>query len=391
MSVPWWDLRRQNTVSGWGCTPQEAAGKCPPGYRADPNQVSDWDKYCRMTCGDSRCPQSCKSDILNGFFGCTPLYDRAQVRCIKSSYSSDDISRSKCCSGTTAAENCEYDYYKGSIPCDNFMQNFCAKDNNMFTNRECKTWCNNNSKLCDNVKKSACVGENLSNVECDSWCARNPQDCAANFKSYCTKPEQFKENSYCAKQSMTKGFEVDTLVKQFCVDHQDSDFCSCYKSLNESDNSAAKNDPTLAAILSRPECYVSRCSSGGGYQTTNMRNNLMVGTCPPVQVCQNTLNALGNTSTGLKNISQKCDQATTTTSSTVKSDNTLQTEKTVSIPPPQPPTQQSIREDNDSFLSNPVYQFIIGLVGFILLILVVKSSSNPPPAMLYTPNNVPIV
>lgn len=217
--------------------------------------------------------------------------------------------------GRTDAE-CHPDYCSGNATCNDWFKNtYCNSGDNIF-GTNCSAWAGANRTDSDGILNSKCVGSKLNTTPCLSWCQRNSAQCAANFKAYCKTPGQFSPGSYCATQSLVPGFEIDTVAQSFCAEHLNDDFCACFKAIKESDSAAANADPDLKKLLSRPECYITRCSSGLGYQTANMRNNLQGAGCPAVQVCKNTLNALGNTSTGLENISQNCTQTSTTTTNT---------------------------------------------------------------------------
>jgi hypothetical protein len=397
MSIKWNDIQRNHAASGWACSASDAANKCPAGYKADPWQVIGSSKYCGSNCAGlpGGCPTSCSGDQMSrvnwgfGNFTCTPLYDRKQIACFKNNYGTDDATLSKCCSGSTAAKDCDVNYYKGGTVCNDWMQNFCSVGSNMFNNAECATWCNNNQALCDNVKKSACAGDNLRSTPCISWCSRNPDECAANFKAYCTTNAQFSPGSYCETQSLVPGFEIDQTVKNFCADHLNDDYCACYKSIEQSTSASALADPTLAAILSRPECYVTRCSSGAGYQTANMRTNLKGGSCPNVNVCQNTLNALGNTSSGLSNISQSCQQSQQTTTTNSKTD---ASGKEVVTTPKSTAEVSPLQPLFDKLGYGDVSQQNQFLIIFILIVAIIVGymsfSSQPKIVYMNTPTNL---
>lgn len=266
------------------------------------------------TCAPRRMEKSdgsCDDSLRCGWEGEVPQYKRTGYNAPV-----DDC----CLNGvkTVGNKTCDPKYRDGyaTSNCDSTYLNYCNSGTRIFDDPKCVSWINRVGTSADNILNNKCVGDKLTTDICKKWCERNKAQCAANFKSYCKLPTQFTDGSYCKTQSMVPGFEVDDAVQTFCADHADDDFCACFKAVNQASSDAAIKDPTLRAILARPECYVTKCSSGLGYQTSNMRNNLKSSTCPSVNVCQNTLNAMGNTSTDLANITQSCQQSQSVTTGT---------------------------------------------------------------------------
>jgi hypothetical protein len=259
------------------------------------------------TCAPRRMERSgdCDDSGHCGWDGTIPQYKRT-------SYTAPV---DECCikqAKTIGNKTCDPKYKDGYLSgnCDNTFSNYCAnKGSGALTDDKCKAWLNRAGSGGDSVLNNVCVGNALTDDICQNWCLRNPEKCSTNFASYCSDPDMFGDGSYCRVKSRDLGFEVDEAVRTFCVNNPEDEYCACYSALNDVESPAAKKDPTLKAILARPECYITKCSSGLAYQTKNMRNNLKTQGCPNVNICQNTVNALGNSSTELKNITQKCDQS----------------------------------------------------------------------------------
>jgi hypothetical protein len=165
---------------------------------------------------------------------------------------------------------------------------------------------------------------------------------------YCDKNKFSADNAFCNTKAVQFG-DMDNVVREFCASHPDSEFCSCFTALN---NSITVRDPTLKAILSRPECYVTKCASGDGYKTTNMRQS---GQCPPVNVCQNTLNSIGNTSTELTGVTQSCDQQ--------QQSQTSQTSQTPVSTPVSTPVKTSLSQNIFYFILFIVALFVAGFTA----------------------------
>ncbi len=250
---------------------------------------------------------SCDGSGNCGWEGTIPQYKRT-------SYSApiDD-----CCLQQVKTINnktCDPKYKDGYLTdnCNSTLSNYCSKKgSSALSDEKCKLWLNRVGTTGDIVLNNVCVGDSLTSDICQNWCARNPINCATNFKDYCKTGSMLEKGSYCRTKSLEPGFEIDEPVGNFCAEHPNDEYCACYKAINDSTSEAAKKDPVIRSILARPECYVTTCASGLAYQTKNMRNNLKTQGCPNVNVCQNTLNSLGNTSSNLNNITQRCDQSQT--------------------------------------------------------------------------------
>lgn len=233
-----------------------------------------------------------------GVVGTIPQYKRV-------SYNADP---GQCCLGngvnTVGNQTCDPKYRTGvySPDCNDYYTNYCRIGDEIFTNPKCIQWSKIQQTDADSILNEKCVGDHLKTDICTKWCLRNPSTCKANTRSYCQSDKFENLDNWCVTKAIEFG-GMDYAVQQFCASHADVEFCSCYKA--SSDSGAAK-DPTLKAILARPECYITKCASGGGYKNTNMRSS---GACPSVNVCQNTLNAFGNTTTDLQNITQSCTQS----------------------------------------------------------------------------------
>jgi hypothetical protein len=211
----------------------------------------------------------------------------------------DEGTKASCCSGARDGQYCDINYYPGSQVCNSFMQQFCSTGDRIATNSNCQNWCNQNKAACSAALGSICKGDMLRTAACQSWCTDNPNSCRPQIVDYCST-RITPGPSWCNSQLLKYG-GADNQAQEFCRDHQDSDFCSCFKSIKQS---GTTGNPTLDAVLARPECYVASCSSGLGYKTTNMRDS---GGCPPVQVCQNTINTIDGKSVSMSNVVQNCE------------------------------------------------------------------------------------
>jgi hypothetical protein len=190
----------------------------------------------------------------------------------------------ECCATgnqTIGDKTCDPKYSNSnSAECGSSMTRLCDPTNdlnkgsvdNLFTNPKCQAFCEQNDTNCKSMYRSACSGDNLNTKRC--------------------------------KDKLMELGGSDTTVSNWCNQgyNMDDPFCSCFKALSAANN---QTDSTVRSYLARPECYITQCSSGSGYKTTNMRNGQA---CPPVQNCINTLNIVGNTDLDVSNINQTCDQ-----------------------------------------------------------------------------------
>jgi len=337
MSVAWNDDDREWRYAPWKCSEGESAKHCPTGYKADKNKYQA-DKFCNDKNNNCRtkngCPNSCNGDqrriiSFTGMTCASPIYNRERVRCYKNNYNTDNTTLLNCCLGKTLAKNCHTKYYKNSAHCNNIIDNYCKEGN-------------------------------LSKSDCSVWCANNPTECKAKIRDYCRLPSQFNKGSYCRNKAIEIG-GMDNAVKEYCKTNINDEFCSCYKSLEQTDSEQAQNDPTLKAIFARPECYISKCASGGGYKNENMRQAKQ---CPSVNVCQNTITALGNTDTGLINTTQKCNQEQNSGGS--------QREE---VPEPEIPEEEEIDLTNYENIKKNIILFILLLIGFLLIYKILSPGS----------------
>lgn len=174
----------------------------------------------------------------------------------------------------------------------------------LFNDSKCKAWCNNHTGICDPWYKANCSAYMIEqgNTDCLNWCKRNPNLCNTKISQYCVGKNL--DSQFCKDKMIELGGN-DTYVEHWCSNYPDDPFCSCQKALYSAD---IQVDPNVKAAFARPECYVKECSSGVAYKNTNMRQSKG---CPPMNVCINKMNILGNDNMSLDNIVQKCEQAIT--------------------------------------------------------------------------------
>lgn len=297
MSVAWNDDKRFQIWGFWKCNENDSLKTCPVGTRGDIGK-----HVSRKT---SRC------------FGAK----EESVPCFKNDYNTDDNTMKNCCIGATDPDKCHINFYTGSPECTRRMRNFCVKGNNINNDDACVIWGNRNPIERHNILKSYCNGNNLNSEVCKVWCDKNPNDCAIKISNFCNTTN-VGSNQACIDFAVKYG-GLDSVVSEFCRLNAENypEFCSCDSAIRQGSAYEGK-DETLKTILSRPDCFLTKCSTGGGYKTANMRNSQ---TCPNINVCQNTLNTLGNIETNIEGVSQSCDQdqnTTITTTTTTKDENT---------------------------------------------------------------------
>lgn len=147
-----------------------------------------------------------------------------------------------------------------------------------------------------------CTGQLLAdgNTACRNWCDKNPELCSTRLREFCVGDNINKQ--YC-KDALLRIGNADSAVNQWCQTHADDPFCACFTALIDSEKIT---EPTVKAVLSRPECYVAQCASGSGYKYNNMRQG---NSCPPVNVCINKIAVAGNEYANLQNVKQECNQS----------------------------------------------------------------------------------
>lgn len=208
-----------------------------------------------------------------------------------------------------------------------------------------------NTQECNDVYQGICDGTGLTSSTCKTWCNLNPTLCKSRTQSFCNTGNNMAY-SFCQDAAKAIG-GMDAGTTRWCSANKDSDFCSCYKSINETSNELI--DPESKAILSRPECYVTKCSSGTAYQYDNMKSNK---SCPPVNLCKNTISIIGNTEVNLANVTQSCAQSITTAEASPVA-------TVVAVAPTTTTTSTSVVSQIKTFSSAHPY-----LVIFIIVILI---------------------
>jgi hypothetical protein len=291
----------------------------------------------------SGCVEGFWKDCVSGG-GQYPTYKRTK-------YSADKTS---CClnaSSTEGNKTCDPKYRSGyrSGDCNDVFENYCNSLDKIKNDTKCKNWTTINKGSYDNKIRQYCA-----NSMGDSFC----QDKAREIGG------------------------MDSAVNSFCATHRDDPFCACYDGLRRYDSAQSTTREEVKAILARPECYVSQCSSGAGYKYTNMRNS---GSCPPANVCINDLKVINSENLQLKNVTMQCNQsisqntpqsANTPVTNTPQSANTPVTntpENTISYD-----TEETIIEGIDDeilFIFIAIFVFII--FGIILIRRRIPSSSFP--------------
>lgn len=223
------------------------------------------------------------------------------------------------------------------------------------------------TRECDDVYADKCIGNTLESKDCVSYCSRNTGLCNPRIRDYCNTGNNMN-STYCREKAKSIG-GMDTGVTNWCASNKNDPFCSCYSAVNKASSEIV--DPEARALFARPECYITKCSSGTAYQYDNMKSNKG---CPPVNYCKNTLNVLGSNDVNLANVTQKCDQAITQNSSGPVIGKIPQATVTTTE------TTQDMREQAQKFIDNNKYLIIFIVILLIVLglgALLLSSSSTP--------------
>ncbi len=263
-----------------------------------------------------------------------PTYKRTK-------YSAD---KTQCCLNAASTEGdktCDPKYRSGyrSGDCNDVFDNYCSS--------------------LDRIK---------NDTKCKNWATVNPGSYNNKIRQYCTNN---MGDQFCQDKAREIG-GMDNAVNSFCATHRDDPFCACYDGLRRYDNALSTTREEVKAILARPECYVSQCSSGAGYKYTNMRNG---GSCPPANVCINDLKVIGSENLSLSNVNMSCNQSISqnNSSSSNPESNTPITNT------PESSVSYGINETiiegiDDDFL----YIFIAILVFVIFGILLIRKNKSSP-------------
>jgi hypothetical protein len=175
---------------------------------------------------------------------------------------------------------------------------------------------------CNDIYAAQCIGQTNSNIlnsTCQTWCKANTDACNAAISNFCAEGSNLDRDDCKAHALEIGGADLDIAANRWCADHMDDPFCACLKAV-----SLAPNAPSDAQkALSKPECYITECTSGRGYQNVNMRGDK--NNCPEVNICNNSLIVAASTNVSLDKIQQTCDQSIGVNTSTSNKQTTSDT------------------------------------------------------------------
>jgi hypothetical protein len=169
---------------------------------------------------------------------------------------------------------------------------------------------------CNDIYASKCVGQTNDDIfddTCQTWCASNTARCNTAITNFCSQGSNLDRADCRAHALELGGADMDIAANRWCQSHMDDPFCACLKAV-----SIAPTIPNdMQKALSKPSCYVEECTSGKGYQNVNMR--AIRNSCPPVNICNNTMTIAASTNVSLDDIHQSCDQTIDTSTSNKQS------------------------------------------------------------------------
>jgi hypothetical protein len=169
---------------------------------------------------------------------------------------------------------------------------------------------------CNDIYASKCVGQTNDDIfddTCQTWCASNTARCNTAITNFCSQGNNLDRADCRAHALELGGADMDIAANRWCQSHMDDPFCACLKAV-----SIAPTIPNdMQKALSKPSCYVEECTSGKGYQNVNMR--AIRNSCPPVNICNNTMTIAASTNVSLDDIHQSCDQTIDTSTSNKQS------------------------------------------------------------------------
>jgi hypothetical protein len=301
--------------SNWRCLLKDSVNDCPSGT------IGSWNEYdesndTNITGGGTCIGDSC---VLPGGIGCIYRTYRQKAKCRwtidrYNEWLTNDNDLSLCCSGERNGRTdklCHPDYCLGNSNCASWYSTYCGRGNNIFSDT-CNKMGSTYTTERNAILANNCVGTNLSQPACDTWCKSteaNEKTCATRVASHCTVDQMDSDGGWCKNAAIYYSKftpAIDTAAETFCSVNTDDPFCSCLNIKNQGSVYPPITDPILQKILAKPQCYTKECTSGSStYLTYNMRNNK---DCPHVNVCQNTLNVIGNIDLNMENIEQKCNQ-----------------------------------------------------------------------------------
>lgn len=179
--------------------------------------------------------------------------------------------------------------------CSNNKNNYigynCASNYSLFENAECKTYCMQNPKICQNVANDYCNNENMSkpNVvnHCKNYCKSNVELCKNIIKNYCVGTNV--NNEFCTEVLKNNNMHGnhDTEMTKYCnSDGMTKPLCTCFD--NYQINSLFDNIPDKNVqnyLKNNPECYYKNCN----VSTTSYKRSTDINKCKKINLCKTSL------------------------------------------------------------------------------------------------------
>jgi hypothetical protein len=350
-----------NTDSGrkwfwgdWYCT--VSPENCPSGTRGynDPHQTSDNKKRTN----DSYCFGDVETIFGNDYVN----RERVKCRWTIDKYNLERLNDNyviPCCKGTkngTRDPECHPDFCARDhdSDCPSWFLTYCNRSDRAF-NSDCYPMGSIYRDEYDIILRDQCTPDKLSYQACREWCSRNNENkkiCADRAGEYCTADKmntEFCRNAAREYSKLTPKFDASASI--YCTIHPNDSFCSCQRIISKGSAYGGDNEE-LKAILSRPDCYSTECNSDQAYMSYNLRN--LSSDCPPVNICQNTIDIIDNPNVNVKDLEQGCDQQIN--------------------PTPKPPIPQPPKDNNSSWIYNEFTSLYRTELLFILFVFIVVLS-----------------
>lgn len=189
----------------------------------------------------------------------------------------------------------------------------CTTNYTLFDSPECKTYCNQNPKLCQNVANDYCNIENMiknNSVQnaCGSYCKSNIGLCKNIINKHCTDTNI--NNAFCTEVLKNKNMygNHDIEMTKYCNSiGKGKPLCTCFDT--EQINNTFKDIPDKVIqnyLKDNPECYYKSCNQS----TTAYKRTSDISSCKKINLCKTSMGNFNVNNLSFTDVSTNCKNVT---------------------------------------------------------------------------------
>jgi hypothetical protein len=245
---------------------------------------------------------------------------------------------SKCnISAANYCNNLSFDKINTDPLCSNKKNDYigynCTINYTLFDKPECKTYCTQNPKLCQNVANDFCSIENMTkntNVNdltanaCKNYCKTNVELCKNIISKHCTGTNI--NNAFCTEVLKNKSMygNVDTEMTKYCnSEGKGKTLCTCFD--NQQINNIFKDIPDQIVknyLKDNPECYYKSCNQS----TTAYKRTSDISSCKKINLCKTSMGNFNVNNLIFADVSTNCINVTDLSKNLLEKNKCIMTE-----------------------------------------------------------------